>query len=180
LIQLCKYWGIWKISLCYYHTTVLNSWCNSANIKGFGRYHYVIAMLFVYVFISYFLSNHKKKKILDAIMQILRDLEDILMLLPCFFFNGFISYFISNKKKKSYFLSCFNYSWLTVCKEKTRRGIIRDGNTGQPALFRLSPLLARQKQGGGGADQLEGVGSNSHPAPPKGGLAGWRAVPSIF
>jgi len=30
------------------------------------------------------------------------------------------------------------------------------------------------------ADQLEGVGSNLHPAPPKDGLAGWRAGPSIF
>jgi len=54
----------------------------------------------------------------------------------------------------------------------------RDGNTGQPALFKPSPLLARQKQGGAG--QLEGVGSNSHPTPPKGGLASWRAGPSIF
>jgi len=31
-----------------------------------------------------------------------------------------------------------------------------------------------------GAGQLEGVGSNSHPAPPKGGLAGWWVGPSIF
>jgi hypothetical protein len=82
--------------------TVLNSWYNSANIKGFGRYHYVTAVFFVNVFISYFLSN-QRKKILDAILQILRDLEDIIMLLPYFFVNGFISYFISNQIKIIFF-----------------------------------------------------------------------------
>jgi len=46
----------------------------------------------------------------------------------------------------------------------------RDDNTDQPTPFRPNPLLARQERGGAG--QLEGVGSNSHPAPPKSGLAG--------
>jgi len=42
--------------------------------------------------------------------------------------------------------------------------ISRDGNTGQPIPFRPSP----QKAGQGGAGNLDGVGSNSHLAPPKG------------
>ena len=66
---------------------------------------------------------------------------------------------------------------MTTKMKQSRRVVTRDGNTGQPAPFRPSLLLARQKRGGAGWANLRGWAQTCTSPRLK---ANWQAGPSIF